>query len=331
MEVSTDVTPLSNVTADPSGYDTTSSSGSLTTYYLYTAIGCLGVLDNFFVIVVISMHKPMRKRMNNLFILHQSVVDCVGSLVFLIGLSDRNAFTSLTGVAAEWYCKLWKAGSLLWGCYVASTLNLLAITLERYAELVHPVWHRSQMSTTKAYIIMILAWVLGVIYCLLFMVPTSGIVRGFGCMTLSIFPSAAHRAAACTVTVLLTFTSPVIIMVFVYVKIALSMRSRVRIVSEVTENVSKANRDKAEKMAKVRYNIYKTMVTVSVCFLICWSPNEIWLLMYGYGYPLSFYSPYYYFSTLMVTINPIINPVVYIMQYEQFQTAVKAVVLRIPH
>ncbi len=294
-------------------------------FYAYTLLGLIGVLDNVFVVIVITMYKPMKQRIANLYIINQSIIDSIGSLVFLIGLGDRNSSVDFSGLSGELFCCFWKSGAVMWGMYSTSTFNLIAITIDRYAELVHPIWHRVWITKTKVFCIMAFVWVSGMGFQLCVEGITSGIVDRV-CIIIAIFPTPAHKSAASVMTFIFMFALPVAVMLYVYIRIALSMHRRVGVAPTDNTTLTTAEKDKEEKMACVRRNIFKTMVTVSVCFSLCWAPNQIWFLMYGLGYPFSFEDPYYHFSSFMAYMNLIINPFIYTIQYEQFQTAVKVII-----
>ena len=44
-------------------------------------------------------------------------------------------------------CKLWSSKPLLWSFMMSSTMNLMAINLERYISVVYPVLHRASIKT----------------------------------------------------------------------------------------------------------------------------------------------------------------------------------------
>ena len=70
-------------------------------------------------------------------------------------------------------------------------------------------------------------------------------------------------------------------------------------------------------------NTIKTLLIVGLCFIICWSQNQITYFMYNCGYDLNFKSTYHQFTTLMVFINCTVNPFIYLIQYRDYQEALK--------
>lgn len=71
-------------------------------------------------------------------------------------------------------------------------------------------------------------------------------------------------------------------------------------------------------MIRARANVIKTLATVFLFFVLCWSWNQTYYLMYYLGYPyVDFTSDFYNFTVVMVFFNCCVNPVIYSIRYEQ--------------
>ena len=75
-------------------------------------------------------------------------------------------------------------------------------------------------------------------------------------------------------------------------------------------------------------NAIKTLVLVAVCFVICWTGNQVWFLLYNIGYEVAFDGEAYQFFVLMVCVNCTINPFIYLVQYKEYQAALKILVCK---
>lgn len=98
-------------------------------------IGCVGLLGNLFVIVVIVGMTSLYKQLANVFVINQSVIDAASSLCVMMQVVSSMAVPPhlVSGQAAsEVYCRLWQAQTLTWALFTSSTYNLVALTLERY-------------------------------------------------------------------------------------------------------------------------------------------------------------------------------------------------------
>lgn len=81
--------------------------------------------------------------------------------------------------------------------------------------------------------------------------------------------------------------------------------------------------NREDKFQIARRNTIKTLLVVGLCFIICWSNNQIYYLMYNLGYDVDWNGFYYQFTMLMVFMNCIINPFIYLIKYEDYQKALK--------
>ena len=88
------------------------------------------------------------------------------------------------------------------------------------------------------------------------------------------------------------------------------------------ENSATDVRNKNYEMA--RRNIIKTLTLVAVCFIICWTGNQIWVLAFNFEVELDWDSIGYQFFILMICVNCVINPFIYLVQYKEYQKALKS-------
>ena len=79
-----------------------------------------------------------------------------------------------------------------------------------------------------------------------------------------------------------------------------------------------------DKFQLARRNTIKTLLIVGLCFIICWSQNQIRYLMHNSGYELDFNSTYFQFTILMVFLNCTVNPFIYLIQYRDYKEALRA-------
>jgi len=79
--------------------------------------------------------------------------------------------------------------------------------------------------------------------------------------------------------------------------------------------------------ARAKRNVIKTLAFVSCGFIMCWTWSEVSFFINDLGLvQLDFDGVFYNFTTVMVFTSCCINPVVYGIQYQQFQKGVKYVV-----
>ncbi len=74
-----------------------------------------------------------------------------------------------------------------------------------------------------------------------------------------------------------------------------------------------------DKMAAARRNVFRTLLTVTVCFVLCWISNSVYVLIYLSGGNVKLAGPFYVLTVYAALGNCIINPFIYCIQYKPFQ------------
>lgn len=315
-----DVTVLTGISDMPVLGD--HGSGSVVvgaTAIIYIVIGILGIFDNGLVVVTILSSKSMRGKVCNMLILNQTILDLAASMFLVVNCPPIAAQSSPAGILGEIYCRLWVSNYFLWVSLCGSTFNLVAITIERYFEVVHPLTYKNYFNARSVRIIIASVWTLALAYLLVSNVYPSTTRDGV-CINRAAFPSHEVATAVSITTFLLTFAIPVIIMIICYSRMILALRSKV---DPNKQNLSEAERRREEKMARVRRNLLKTMITVAVAFFACWVLNQMLFLLFNLGVPIDLGGLFVGISIYLVFINSCINPFIYTYNYSEFQTALK--------
>ena len=135
------------------------------------------------------------------------------------------------------------------------------------------------------------------------------------------------------------FFIPAIVLILCYGKIVWVLTQRINsdlIKSKSAEENSEKGKDPSvnasnkvkdigkDKFQLARRNTIKTLLIVGLCFIICWSQNQIIYFMYNCGYNLDFNSTYFNVTILMVFLNCTVNPFIYLIQYRDYQKALKS-------
>ena len=90
-------------------------------------------------------------------------------------------------------------------------------------------------------------------------------------------------------------------------------------------STAKQGTDTSKDMFELaRRNTIKTLLIVGLCFIICWSQNQVRYFMYNCGFEIDFLGTYHQFTVLMVFLNCTVNPFIYLIQYRDYQEALKA-------
>ena len=308
---SIEMSTVSSRTSEPQD-----NSGS-TAFYAYIILGSLGVIGNASVCLVMLRYRNVFNSSTNKLIIHQSFVDFLASLVFLLRrfLIISPPAVVPDNILGSLYCKLWWSEWPQYGMFVASTYNLVAISLERYLATCQPVRHRNMFSMLRLKLIMAASWVCGLIPELHNLVLVYEVNNTCDVFWLSF----ASQAGLGVFIFLKDLIIPITIIIFAYSKIIFEIRKRSK--ARVCDN----NRDAQKMLSKANKNVTKTLLLVAVLFAICWIPTEISYIMYNLGVnPLN--STVFEAMGAIVVVNLCVNPFIYCFTYERFQTQVKKMV-----
>ena len=81
-------------------------------------------------------------------------------------------------------------------------------------------------------------------------------------------------------------------------------------------------------MSKAAKNVIKTMLTISIVFVLCWTPNTTYFIFYTARSDIPPSGSIYSFTVYAVFGNAIVNPFIYSLQYAPFQNQVKKLFCR---
>ncbi len=298
--------------------DAPRASSNDAAFYLYLTLGSLGLIGNAFVCLVMIRYRNVFNSSTNKLIIHQSLVDFLASLVFILRrclvISPGNVPQNTLG---SFYCRLWLPAIPQFGLFITSSYNLVAISIERYYATCQPVRHRNLFPGSRLKMIMAAVWMCGWVpeFHVIF---TAQRVAG-DCY--HIWPSYASQTVGGFLVFLIELIIPIAVIIFAYTKIILELRKRSRARAE--DN----NQDARNMLSRANKNVTKTLLVVVVFFGICWTPASINYLLFNLGINellvLNIVSP-----ASFLTVNMCTNPIIYCFTYERFQKQAKKMMCR---
>ncbi|XP_022098630.1 galanin receptor type 2-like [Acanthaster planci] len=283
-------------------------------------VGITGICGNALVCVVIAKIRFMHT-LTNAFIFNQALIDLFGSFMILLNnlvpIPDPLPSNS-NGVLL---CRLWLSGYFNWALFVSSTFNLVALTLERYLAIVFPFRYQVLGTRKNALIIIVIVWVSA------FLFTSYGVFiryyKGGQCKQKLV----AHPEVLGVAVFAVTFLLPVIVMLVVYAHITVVLkRGAGRIQpgpAAAVPSTGTAPEGQGESLMRARRNTFKTLLLVFVAFTICWTPNEVFFLLFNLGVDVNLTSTIFFVTVAMVSTNSCLNPFIYAIKYKQFRKALK--------
>ena len=216
--------------------------------------------------------------------------------------------SSFEGMSGEIRCRFLKTRYFLWMGYVASTYNLVMISIDRYFEIVHAVFYKTHIKRWIICVMLMLPHLLSGIYNLMSVIHAR-VKRGI-CAE---FDGMSHQWEFVAMGIgafVFSFAIPIAILCICYVCIGYFLQKSPGVKS------SRSN-------SKTKLNVIKTLAIVCIVFLLCWIWNSVLFLLFSIdAVTINFDGSFYHFTVTAVNINCIVNPVIYAFKYEQFKREV---------
>ena len=140
------------------------------------------------------------------------------------------------------------------------------------------------------------------------------------CMMTTFWPSDFFSSTVGVFIIFKQYFLPLFILVYCNGRIVWTLTRRI---DSNLENSESNENIMSRKFLLARTNIIKSFLLVSIFFVICWTNEEIYYLMYNLGYDANWNSTYFKFCILMVFLNSTLNPFIYLFKYHDYQVALK--------
>ncbi|XP_033116862.1 allatostatin-A receptor-like [Anneissia japonica] len=280
------------------------------TTLIYSIIGTFGCSTNGFAIFIL-FRLQNRFSTTTLLISNQCIIDFFASLTSLCLFLDPELMTRLpeSNIAADFVCKVWSSKYIFWSCTYASTANLVVLTFDRYFVVMYPVnYNLTKERFNMKVLLLLIPWICGFGFIIQWLMVHN--VKDGECIRT--WSSVGYEKAFTLLCGVYILVIPISVMLFVYVNIYRALRRDGDGCSAVSAN-----------RAARRLNIIKTMLIVSVTYVICWSPNEICYIYFTLGGEFNFTGPVYYIGVAMSLCNICINPIIYTFKYNDFKVGVE--------
>ena len=288
--------------------------------YAVLAIGIFGTAANALVLYALVAHhaRDAKKRAINLLIINQNLLDLSCCLLLVISVSIQINSPHLTGAVGYLLCVLFLTDTATYCALYGSIINLVALTLERYLKVVHPFWSKKHLKRWMIQIAMAFAWIGGIASSS----PPPFIMSRVEYGTcLSYFESQESNWILGSCNFSIFFFVPLVVFVYCYGRIVVVMRRQMRVMAgHNVEGSAQMNASQAQSK-RIKWNIIKTMIIVSVAFVVCWLPNNILFLVLIYSpVPSGNMVVGYYPTVFLAYLNICMNPFIYALKHEGVKT-----------
>nr|XP_054763792.1 G-protein coupled receptor 54-like [Lytechinus pictus] len=282
---------------------------------VYITFGTVGIFGNGLVLYVIAKVKELQDT-TNLFIANQSLIDGMSS-IFLIAIFvvPKPPLPEDNLILARFLCGFWYSQFPYWSLLISTLVNLMILTLERYFAVVFPIRYRRYNSYKLVVGCSLIPWASGFLHQTYLITLTR--VEGQTCL-LYVWPNKSMQPAMGIYTFVISFVVAFAVMFFYYIRIWQTLRQGP---TKEDSSVHQAS----NLRHRARKNVLKTMVSLSLCYAVCWAPNQFTYLLYCVGVGIDLTGTFYFVTVCISFINIWINPFIYTFQYHKFQHGLKTI------
>ncbi|XP_006819649.1 allatostatin-A receptor-like [Saccoglossus kowalevskii] len=315
-----------NTTAPDNTTEETNSSLSLGPAWTYvqtteTVIAVVGILSNLMVIIVMLGTPSLRSHLTSRLTASLAVADLLAS-AFLVPRTLRGFFAVPSGIAGEIYCRTVRA-MILWVSFVASTYTLVAIALERYFAIVHPLQYNRYKGKMSALPVIVCVWLLAFT------------VQSFNVYNNSYDPEREncryqwpfddwYQTFVGVGLFFATYFVPGAILLVAFVRILLALRESER---KVVQGAA-AHGNATPGRIRTRKKIIKMFIVVCLSFLLCWGPNQFLFLILNIEPDTDVSDVIYNFTRILAGLNSCLNPFIYTVWNKSFRNGIVVIFCR---
>ncbi|CAN9513162.1 unnamed protein product [Ophioblennius macclurei] len=278
-------------------------------------IGTLGITGNALVMFAIYSNKKLRN-LPNYFIMNLAVSD------FLMAFTQSPIFF-INCLYKEWVfgemgCKMYAFCGALFG--IASMINLLAISIDRYLVITKPLQTIHWSSKRRTAIAIAFVWLYSLAWSLAPLVGWSSYIPE-GLMTSCTWDYVTYTTANRSYTMMLccfVFFLPLGIIFYCYVLMFLSIRKTSREVERLGTQVRKSTLIQ-QKSIRSEWKLAKIAFVVIVVYVLSWSPYACVTLISWAGHA-NILSPYSKaVPAVIAKASAIYNPIIYAIIHNKYR------------
>jgi len=286
-------------------------------------IGVVGTAANALVLYGLFASKQHKK---HVLIVNQNVLDFFTCLLLVITFSVMLGNLYLSGVGGYWLCMLLLSENPYLCAFLASKVNLMSVTIERYLKVVYPTWSKNKLHNWMIYSAVGFSWISGILHMCPLTFATSDVVGGV-CYSYMIWPSPMSQLVYGVWYFLSFYILVVVTFIFCYWRILIAIRRQARIMA----GHSGAGSSTAQSQSvsnQIQTNVIKTMILVSVSFAMCDMPMSICYLLLNINPNLLMHVPdsFYYTVIFISFVYICTNPFIYAIKFDPVKRALLSLI-----
>ena len=288
-------------------------------------VGTAGILGNAMVCIMLNR---MRSENVNFLICSQAIIDLVISVFFVAYAFGRDLYLipgSSNQILGYLHCLLWKFANVKFSLFSMSTYNLIAISIDRYISINHPMWYLVNFTRNKTIILACCVWLLGPIFQFMFAVTQTFFING-QCTWDAYQPVGRIIMGVWLFT--WDFFMPCMIMAYCSTRICLTVIANYKhdkkLKAQLVGRDSSSSNTIADADYRKNVGITVTFIVVVVAYVICWSLDQF-LFLHRNITGVRAKRSVTLFSHAMAQLNCAVNPVIYVFCIREYREKVKSI------
>jgi len=202
--------------------------------------------------------------------------------------------------------------NLLWSSLNGSIINLLSITVERYLKVVHHTWSKKVLRKWVKISAAAFAWICGIVDNMALVFSTSAVVDGV-CYAYVFFNNRVEAVAHGIWNFITFFGVPIFVFVFCYGHILVVIRRQARIMAGHGGPGPSSTQIQSQQ---IQSNVIKTMIIVSVFYVITWMPSYVYYLLMHFDSSLTMLTAEWHVVLFMAFFYISANPFIYATKFD---------------
>ena len=294
------------------GSDMTSSSSRGIEFYFQWAVVVIGVVGTATNVLILYALVASKQHKKHVLIFHQNVLDLCSSFLLTITYLLKLCNFYLSGSPGYWLCVLILSENLVWSVIIASNVNLMIVTIDRYLKVVHSVWSKKTLRKWMIYSAMAFAWISGLVTSFPTTFTTSDVIGGV-CFALMVWKSRVAQMAFGIWYFMFDCLILLILFIFCYWRILVVIRRQSKVMATHSGPGPSTAQTQSHQM---KTSVIKTMILVSVFHTISSLPLNIYYLLLNINANLSLLDGGYYALVFTSFLYFSSNPFIYATKFD---------------
>jgi len=294
----------------------TSSTSRGVDFYFQCAVVVIGVVGTAANALILYAMVASGQHKKHVLIFNQNALDFASCFFLVVTYVVKLCNIHLTGRSGYWLCIMLLSENLNWCPTFGSTINLAAITIERYLKIVHSAWSKKRLHNWMIYSASAFAWIGGTVASTAVTISTTGVLDGVCYPGLTWKSKTAYLAYG--IWYFVSFEIIILaIFIFCYWRVLVVVRRQASVMANHDDPEVGPSTTQANYLNQMQSNVIKTMSIVTVFFAFSWTPMNIYtFLVISNANEIGFVQSTYYAVLFITFLYICTNPFIYAVKFD---------------